>query len=112
LEKEIKEMERLLDRGIVERSSSCYGTNNVFVKKGRHPDGTSAGLPVTADMRAVNSVSVGDDFPMEDVIGIVSWMVTKRWYSVLDLRDGYWKIDLHEDSRKFTVVKTVAGLVE
>jgi hypothetical protein len=30
----------LLERGIVQPSSSCYGTNNVFVEKKRHPDGT------------------------------------------------------------------------
>jgi hypothetical protein len=29
-----------------------------------------------------------------------------------DLRDGYWNIALHEDSRKFMAVKTVAALVE
>jgi hypothetical protein len=49
-----------------------------FRNKWRHPDGTSAGLRVTADMRAVNSVFVGDYFPTEDVNGIVSWMETKR----------------------------------
>jgi RNase H-like domain found in reverse transcriptase/Reverse transcriptase (RNA-dependent DNA polymerase) len=60
----------------------------------------------------VNSVSVGDAFPTEDVKEIVSWIATKCWYSVLDLRDGYWNITLCEESRPFTAVKTVVGLVE
>jgi hypothetical protein len=50
----------------------------VFVEKKKYPDGSSAGLRVTADMRAVNNVSVGDAFPTEDVQDIVSWMATKR----------------------------------
>jgi hypothetical protein len=33
-------------------------------------------------MRAVNSVSVGDAFPTEDVEDIVPWMATKSWYSL------------------------------
>jgi Reverse transcriptase (RNA-dependent DNA polymerase) len=111
-ETEREEIQKLLDRGIVQPSTSCYGTNNVFVEKKRHPDGTSAGLRVTADMRAMNSVSVGDAFPTEDVKEIVSWIATKCWYSVLDLRDGYWNITLCEESRPFTAVKTVVGLVE
>ena len=46
------------------------------MEKKRHPDRALAGLRVTADMRAVNSVSVGDAFPTEDVKEIVSWMST------------------------------------
>jgi hypothetical protein len=102
-------MERLLERGIVRPSASCYGTNNGFVEKRRHPDGTSAGIRETADMRAVNSVSVGDAFPTEDVKAIVSWMSSKKWFSVMDLRDGYWNIALSKESRKFTAIKTAIG---
>jgi hypothetical protein len=50
-------MEKLLERGIVQPSASCYGTNNVFVEKKRHPDGTSAGIRVTADMSSEQCVS-------------------------------------------------------
>jgi hypothetical protein len=51
---------------------------------GHASEGTSVRLWVTADMRAVKSMSVGDAFPTEDVKGIVSWMATKSWFSVLD----------------------------
>jgi hypothetical protein len=73
-------MERPIERWIVRPTTraSCYGTSNVFVEKSRHLDGTSAGKRVTADMRAVNSVSVGDAFSTEDVKGIVSWMGSKN----------------------------------
>jgi hypothetical protein len=38
MEQERRDMERLLERGIVESSSSCYGTSNDFVEKRRYPD--------------------------------------------------------------------------
>jgi hypothetical protein len=100
-------MDRLLESGIVRPCASCYGTNNVFVENRRHPDGTSAGMRVTADMRAVNSVSVGDAFTTEDVKAIVSWMASKNWFSLMDLRDGYWNIALrylrHRDRDEKTI---------
>jgi hypothetical protein len=98
-------MERFLERVIVRPSASWYGTNNVFVEKWRHPDGTSAGIRVTADMRAVNSESEGDAFPTDDVKAIVFWMASKKWFLVMDLCDGYWNIALSEESRKFTEIK-------
>jgi hypothetical protein len=111
-EEERREMQGLLERGIVEPSESPYGTANVFVPKKALPDGTSGGLRVTADMRAVNSVTVGDAFPGEDIQTIVNWLAGKKWYSVADLRDGYWNAELAKESRPYTAVKTLIGLVQ
>jgi hypothetical protein len=55
-------MQGLMERGIVEPSESPHGTANVFVPKKALPDGTSGGLRVTADMRAVNSVTMATHF--------------------------------------------------
>jgi hypothetical protein len=86
---ERREMRKLLARGIVEPSQSPFGTANVFVPKMPLQDGTPGGLRVTADMQAVNSVTIGDAFPTEDIQVIVSWLAGKVWYSVVYLMDGY-----------------------
>jgi hypothetical protein len=114
LEKEVEEVEmrRLQERGIVEPSLSPCGTSNVMVPKKKLPDGTSGGLRVTADMRAVNSVTVGDAFPTEDNGMIVDWLAKNRWFSVANVKDGYWNVRLAEGSRYRTAVKTVVGLVQ
>jgi hypothetical protein len=54
---------------------------------------------VTAVMRAVNAVTVGDVFPTEDTGAVLEWLAKKRWYSVADLKNGYWKVRLAEESR-------------
>jgi hypothetical protein len=36
----------------------------------------------------------------------------KVWYSVMDLRYGYWNVKLADSSRHFTDVKTVEGLAQ
>jgi hypothetical protein len=67
LEKKVEEVEmkKLLECGIIESSVSPYGTSNVMVPIMALPDGTPGGLWVTADMRAVNAVTVGDAFPLK-----------------------------------------------
>jgi hypothetical protein len=105
-------MRKLLARGIVEPSQSPFGAANVFVPKNPLQDGTPGGLRVTADMRAVNSVTIGDAFPTEYIQVIVSWLAGKVWYSLVDFRDGYWNVELADGSRPFTAVKKVEGLVQ
>jgi hypothetical protein len=65
LEKKVEEIEmkKLLERGIMESSISPCGTSNVIVSKKALLDGKPGGLRVTADMRAVNAVTVDDAFP-------------------------------------------------
>jgi Reverse transcriptase (RNA-dependent DNA polymerase) len=111
-EVERREMQGLLEGGTVEPSESPYGTANVFVPKKALPDGASGGLRVTADTRAVNSVTVGDAFPGKDIQTIVNWLAGKKWYSVADLRDENWNVELANESRPYTAVKTLIGLVQ
>jgi Reverse transcriptase (RNA-dependent DNA polymerase) len=111
-EVEGEEMRRLLARGIIELSDSPCGTNNVMVPKGALPDGSPGGLRVTVDMRAVNSMTVGDAFPTEDICMILSFLAKRKWFTVADLCDGYWNVRLAPGSRYLTAVKTVIGLVQ
>jgi hypothetical protein len=76
LEKKVEEVEmkKLLKRGIVEPSVSPCGTSNVMVPKKALSDGTHGGLRVTANMRAVNVVIVGDAFPTKDIGAVLKWL--------------------------------------
>jgi putative transposase len=42
----------------------------------------------------------------------VNWLATKKVFTTLDLRSGYWSVELAEESRWLTVVKTVLGVME
>jgi hypothetical protein len=67
---------------------------------------------VTADMTEVNEVTVGEAFPTKDIGAVLEWLEKKRWYSVADLKDGYWNFRLAEESRCLTGVKTAVELVQ
>jgi hypothetical protein len=56
-------------------------------------------------------VTVVLQFPTEDIGMIPIFLATRKWFTVADLRDGYWNVRIAQDSRYLTAVKTVIGLV-
>jgi hypothetical protein len=42
----------------------------------------------------------------------VRWLATKQVYSVADLRDGYYNVNLRKKDRHLTAVRMVLGLFE
>jgi Reverse transcriptase (RNA-dependent DNA polymerase) len=102
----------LLERGILEKITSPFATNNVIVPKKSLLDGKSGGARVTPDMRRLNSMTIGDAFPAEYVKELVAWLASKKLYSVVDIREGYWNVRIKEEGRYLTAVRTVHGLVQ
>ena len=100
---EREEMTRLLDSGFVEHATSPWAACNVFVKK---KDGSTR---VTSD-RGLNSVTLIDCYPMEDVHATLDWMGDRRGFSTIDLKEDF-QIELEEKSRDYTAVRTVLGLL-
>ena len=48
---------------------------------------------------------------MEDVRATLDWMGTKSIFSTFDLKDVGFQVELAEDSRDFTAIRTVIGLL-
>jgi RNase H-like domain found in reverse transcriptase/Reverse transcriptase (RNA-dependent DNA polymerase) len=88
------------------------GTNTVLFGKKPLPNGSFGGVRVTSDMKRLNSMTVGDDFPTEDVKALVSWIATKKFHSAMDVRDGYWNIRIKPSALHLTAVRAVMGLVQ
>ena len=103
---EKKEMMRLLKLGVLEPSTSPWAAANVFVPK---KDG---GTRVTSDFRRLNSVTVTDAYPMEDIRSVLDWLGSKKIFFVFDLKDGIFQISLHKESREFTAIRTAIGLLQ
>jgi RNase H-like domain found in reverse transcriptase/Reverse transcriptase (RNA-dependent DNA polymerase) len=106
------EVAKMLERGILEKSTSPFATNNVIMPKKSLLDGKSGGVRVTTDMRRLNSMTIGDAFPAEDVKELVAWLAGKKLYSIMDVRDGYWHVRIKAEVRYLTAVRTVHGLVQ
>lgn len=91
-------MGKLTEMGILEHSISLWAVNKVFVPKKDH------GMRVSTDYRSLNNVTVTDAYSMEDVRDRLDWLSRKKVYSAFDLEDGFYKIELDDESRPLTAV--------
>mmetsp|Transcript_17193 Transcript_17193/g.56962 ORF Transcript_17193/g.56962 Transcript_17193/m.56962 type:complete len:891 (-) Transcript_17193:657-3329(-) len=119
LEEELKaNLAFLLERGIIEPSTSEFTSPVIFTKKS---DGT---LRFCTDMRFVNSLIRNDNFPLPLVMELIERVGRKimeeraryasepgarLWISSLDLAKSFWQLELDAASRKYTCFITKFG---
>ena len=78
-----KEIESLLESNRIRPSASPYGAPILFAKK---HDGR---LRMCIDYRALNKNTVTDSYPLPRIDELLARFQGARYFSRLDLRDGY-----------------------
>ena len=106
VEAEKEMVTKLVDAGILEPCTSASAARNVFVPK------KDFGLRCTGDFRGINEQTIPDKYPAEDPGRHIEWLASKRFFSCLDLKDGYYQIMLAHESRHWTAVATCMGLYQ
>lgn len=97
-----KELDRMLELGVVEPSHSAWNSPVLLVPKA---NGTHR---LCLDSRKLNSVSKRDSFPIPFVANILDSLGGARFLSTIDLKDAFWQIPLEESSKEktaFTIPK-------
>jgi len=90
---EIKsQCEELLKNKLIRFSSAPYGTNVVLQKK---PNGS---MRMTVNYVELNKLTVKNARPIPKASIILRLLPTGGWFSVIDLRSGFWQIRMHPDS--------------
>lgn len=101
-----KQVQELLDDDIISESDSEFASNIVLVKK------KNGKLRMCVDYRKLNEIIEKDRFPMPVIEDALQKLSGKRYFSSLDLRNGFYHVDVEEDSRKFTAFVTQDGQYE
>ncbi|GFU34774.1 retrovirus-related Pol polyprotein from transposon 17.6 [Trichonephila clavipes] len=91
-----KQIEEWLNEGIIRPSSAEYASPIVMVKK---KDGSSR---MCIDYRKLNQKLVKDKFPLHIIEDVFRHFARSKVYSTLDLRNGFFQVDVDEDCRKYT----------
>lgn len=91
-----KQLNRMLDLGVIERSYSPWSSPVVLVKK---KDG---GDRLCVDSRKLNSVTVRDSYPLPRVAEILDRLGQTNFLSKIDLKDAFWQIPLSDNSKPKT----------
>lgn len=92
----LKQVDKMLQEGIIEPSQSPWSAPVVLVKK---PNGD---YRFCIDYRKLNEVTKRDSYPLPYIDFILSKLKGAKYLSTLDLRNGYWQVPLSVDSKEKT----------
>ncbi len=102
--KELKvQLEELLAKGYIKPNKSPYGAPILFVHK---KDGT---LRMCVDYRAFNKATVKDRYPLPRIDDLFDYLLGAKVFSRIDLRSGYYQIQIVEGDEEKTACRTRYG---
>ncbi|GFX55818.1 retrovirus-related Pol polyprotein from transposon 297 [Trichonephila clavipes] len=101
-----EEVQKRLDEGIVQPSESPWSSPVVLVRK---KDGS---WRFCVDYRKLNSVTKKDVYPLPRIDDTLDCLKGAKFFSSMDLRSGYWQIEIDEADREKTAFITPEGLYE
>ena len=99
-----KEITTMLNTGIIEPCISPYAAPITLQPK---KDGS---LRFCVDYRELNSVTVRDVYPIPRIDDTLDQLQHAKYFSSMDLRSGFWQIELNPASRDKTAFISHAGL--
>ena len=101
-----KEVERMLEQGVIEPSTSPWASPIVLVTK---KDGS---VRFCVDYRKINSCTRKDAYPLPRVSECLDTLAGAKWFSTLDLTSGYWQVPMAEQDKHKTAFTVGGGLYQ
>lgn len=101
-----KVIDDLLRRKIIRPSKSKYCSPIVLI---RRKDGT---IRVCVDYRELNKHTERYNFPLPRMDDVIDRLSGKKWFTCLDLKDGFHQMRHSENSIKYTAFGTPDGFYE
>ncbi|UYV71739.1 hypothetical protein LAZ67_9000200, partial [Cordylochernes scorpioides] len=100
------EVDKMLKGGIVQLSESPWSSPVVLVKK------KNGSWRFCVDYRHLNKITKKDVYPLPRIDDKLDCLRGASYYSSMDLRSGYWQIEVDEADREKTAFITPDGLYE
>ena len=95
IQNEVKKLfKELVKKGIAEPSNSSWGAPMLVVRK------KSGALRVVFDYRALNSITTPHHYPLPSIPELLHKQAMNRVFSALDLKDGFYQLNVEEKSRE------------
>ena len=89
-------LKEMLDLGAIRKSQSSWSSPIVLVRK---KDGK---LRFCIDLRKLNQRTVRDNYSLPKVEHMLEQLIGSEWFCSLDLKSGYWQVELTEESKPYT----------
>ena len=101
-----KLLQEMLSRNVISPSKSPWASPIVLVKK---KDGSTR---FCVDYRKVNEITRKDAYPLPRVDDSLDTLAGSKWFTTLDLKSGYWQVEVDPEHREKTAFCTQEGLFE
>ena len=102
-----KEVQRMLEMGVITPSVSPWASPVVMVKK------ADDSWRFCLDYRKVNGVTKKDSYPLPRIDDTLDALSGSKWFSTVDLSSGYWQVEMDaEDAEKTAFCVTGGGLYQ
>ena len=101
-----EEVNRMLEANIIRPSKSPWASPVVMIPK---KDGSKR---FCVDYRKLNLITIQDCFPMPRMDDIFDRLSGAKWFSIIDLKNGYWQSMMDEESIEKTAFNTPDGHFE
>ena len=100
------EVQEMLELGVIEPPVSPYSSPVVLVPK---KDGS---VRFCIDFRKLNMVTEFDAEPMPNMEEMINRLSGHKYFTKIDLSNGYWQVELTEESKPLTAFETPWGLFQ
>lgn len=101
-----KHLRELLEVGVVRESESPFSSPIVVVKK------KNGDIRLCIDYRKLNLQTIKDAYALPNLEESFSALTGSKWFSVLDLKSGYYQIEMNESDKPKTAFVTPLGFWE
>lgn len=101
-----EEVDKMLQDGVIQPSSSPYASEVVMVPK------KSGEWRFCIDYRALNKITIKDKYPLPRISELIRSIKDSKYFVALDLRAGYWQIPMAPEAIKYTAFRCFQGLYE
>ncbi|KAL7833195.1 hypothetical protein SRHO_G00302130 [Serrasalmus rhombeus] len=96
-------LQELLTCGIIEESNSPYASAIVLARK------KNGDLRMVVDYRKLNSLTKKDAYPLPRIEETFSLLAGSKWFTVLDLKSGYYQLEVEPADHHKTAFTTPFG---
>ena len=96
-------VEEMLRHDVIEPSTSPWASNVILVRK------SDQTLRFCVDYRPVNALSIKDSYPLPRIDTCFDALGGAKFFSTLDLRQGYWQVEIDAESAGKTTFVTRKG---
>jgi hypothetical protein len=103
IQKLLHEME---EDGVIEPSKSPWASPIVIVSKKNGSD------RFCVDYRKLNAVTISDAYPMPNLHEKLRKVGGAKIFTTLDMKNGYWQVEMSQDAREKTAFTTPRGLFQ